>query len=157
MTDTLDYGSLMHRAMRGLIFNVLEQVRDHGLPGNHHFFITFDTTHPDVQLADWLKDRYPVEMTVVIQHWFDNLEVREDGFSITLNFGDQPEPIQIPFDAIQTFVDPSVEFGLRFENQDMDEDEPEADDTEPSAGTTEPSDEEPRQEAEVVSLDQFRR
>ena len=159
MTDTLDYGSLMHRAMRGLIFNVLEQVRDHGLPGNHHFFITFDTTHPDVQLADWLKDRYPAEMTVVIQHWFDNLVVREDGFSITLNFGDQPEPIQIPFDAIQTFVDPSVEFGLRFENQDMDEIEEgsEADETEPSAEATETSDEEPRQEAEVVSLDQFRR
>ena len=142
MTDTLDNGSLMHRAMRGLIFNVLEQVRDHGLPGNHHFFITFDTTHPDVQLADWLKDRYPEEMTVVIQHWFDNLEVREDGFSITLNFGDQPEPIQIPFDAIQTFVDPSVEFGLRFENQDMDEEEEEeeADETEPSAEDTETSD-----------------
>ena len=159
MTDTLDYGSLMHRAMRGLIFNVLEQVRDHGLPGNHHFFITFDTTHPDVQLADWLKDRYPEEMTVVIQHWFDNLEVREDGFSITLNFGDQPEPIQIPFDAIQTFVDPSVEFGLRFENQDMDEveDEAEADEAEPSAEATETSDEAPRKEAEVVSLDQFRR
>ena len=157
MTDTLDYGSLMHRAMRGLIFNVLEQVRDHGLPGNHHFFITFDTTHPDVQLADWLKDRYPEEMTVVIQHWFDNLVVREDGFSITLNFGDQPEPIQIPFDAIQTFVDPSVEFGLGCENQDMDEDEAEADETEPSADTTETSDEAPRQEAEVVSLDQFRR
>ena len=159
MTDTLDYGSLMHRAMRGLIFNVLEQVRDHGLPGNHHFFITFDTTHPDVQLADWLKDRYPEEMTVVIQHWFDNLVVREDGFSITLNFGDQPEPIQIPFDAIQTFVDPSVEFGLRFENQDMDEieEEAEADETAPNAEVTETSDAEPRQEAEVVSLDQFRR
>ena len=159
MTDTLDYGSLMHRAMRGLIFNVLEQVRDHGLPGNHHFFITFDTKHPDVQLADWLKDRYPAEMTVIIQHWFDNLVVREDGFSITLNFGDQPEPIQIPFDAIQTFVDPSVEFGLRFENQDMDEieEEAEADDTEPSAEAADTSDTEPRQEAEVVSLDQFRR
>jgi hypothetical protein len=159
MTDTLDYGSLMHRAMRGLIFDVLEQVRDHGLPGNHHFFITFDTTHPDVQLADWLKDRYPAEMTVVIQHWFDNLVVREDGFSITLNFGDQPEPIHIPFDAIQTFVDPSVEFGLRFENQDMDEieEDAEADETELSADTTDTSDEEPRQEAEVVSLDQVRR
>ena len=85
--------------------------------------------------------------------------VREDGFSITLNFGDQPEPIQIPFDAIQTFVDPSVEFGLRFENQDMDEieEEAEADDTETSTETTETSDAEPRQEAEVVSLDQFRR
>jgi hypothetical protein len=159
MTDTLDYGSLMHRAMRGLIFNVLEQVRDHGLPGNHHFFITFDTMHPDVQLADWLKDRYPAEMTVVIQHWFDNLVVRDDGFSITLNFGDRPEPIHIPFDAIQTFVDPSVEFGLRFENQDMDElgEEAEADKTEPNADTTEITDAEPRREAEVVSLDQFRR
>ena len=159
MTDTLDYGSLMHRAMRGLIFNVLEQVRDHGLPGNHHFFITFDTMHPDVQLADWLKDRYPAEMTVVIQHWFDNLVVHDDGFSITLNFGDQPEPIHIPFDAIQTFVDPSVEFGLRFENQDMDElgEEAEADKTEPNADTTEITDAETRREAEVVSLDQFRR
>ena len=158
MTDTLDYGSLMHRAMRGLIFNVLEQVRDHGLPGNHHFFITFDTTHTDVQLADWLKDRYPAEMTVVIQHWFDNLIVSEDGFSITLNFGDQPEPIHIPFDAIQTFVDPSVEFGLRFENQDMEDIEDEvntgdAEDTE----TADAPDAKPRQEAEVVSLDQFRR
>jgi len=134
-------------------------VRDHGLPGNHHFFITFDTMHPDVQLADWLKDRYPAEMTVVIQHWFDNLVVRDDGFSITLNFGDQPEPIHIPFDAIQTFVDPSVEFGLRFENQDMDElgEEAEADKTEPNADTTEITDAEPRREAEVVSLDQFRR
>jgi hypothetical protein len=110
-------------------------------------------------LADWLKDRYPAEMTVVIQHWFDNLVVREDGFSITLNFGDQPEAIHIPFDAIQTFVDPSVEFGLRFENQDMDEieEDAEADETELSADTTDTSDEEPRQEAEVVSLDQFRR
>jgi hypothetical protein len=159
MTDTLDYGSLMHRAMRGLIFNVLEQVRDHGLPGNHHFFITFDTTHPDVQLADWLEDRYPTEMTVVIQHWFDNLVLSEDGFSITLNFGDQPEPIHIPFDAIQTFVDPSVEFGLRFENQDMGEIEDEAgtDEAETIVETADEPDAQPRQEAEVVSLDQFRR
>ena len=121
MTDTLDYGSFMHRAMRALIFDVLEQVRDHGLPGNHHFFITFDTTHPDVQLAYWLKDRYPAEMTVVIQHWFDGLDVKKDGFSITLNFGDQPEPLVIPFLSILTFVDPSVEFGLRFEQNEGDE------------------------------------
>jgi hypothetical protein len=100
-------------------------------------------------------------MTIVIQHWFDNLIITEDGFSITLNFGDQPEPIHIPFDAIQTFVDPSVEFGLRFENQNMDDDddyEPIAKDA-PShdAPTEDAADAEPRQEAEVVSLDQFRR
>ena len=90
-TDTLDYGSLTRASGADL---VLEQVRDHGLPGNHHFICLIPRI--PTQLADWLKGRYPEEMTVVIQHWFDNLEVREDGFSITLNFGDQPEPIQIP-------------------------------------------------------------
>jgi uncharacterized protein len=118
MARTIDYGNLMHRAMRGLIQQVLSDVADHGLPGNHHFFITFDTMHPDVEIADWLSDRYPNEMTVVMQHWFDNLEVTDEGFSVTLNFGDQPEPLYIPYDAIKTFVDPSVEFGLRFETQD---------------------------------------
>ncbi|SFG42881.1 hypothetical protein SAMN05443635_11750 [Roseobacter denitrificans OCh 114] len=122
MTRTIDYGNLMHEAMRGLIRKVLLDVCDHGLPGEHHFFITFDTGHPDAELADWLFDRYPGEMTVVMQHWYDNLEVTDEGFSVTLNFGDAPEPLYIPYDAIKTFVDPSVEFGLRFETQ-HDEDE----------------------------------
>ena len=74
MTRIIDYGNLMHRAMRGLIQNVLNDVSEHGLPGQHHFFITFDTMHPDVEIADWLSDRYPDEMTVVMQHWFDNLD-----------------------------------------------------------------------------------
>ena len=124
MTRVIDYGNLMHRAMRGLIQNVLNDVVEYGLPGDHHFFITFDTGHPDVELADWLSDRYPGEMTVVMQHWYDNLNVTDDGFSVSLNFGDSPEPLYIPYDAIKTFVDPSVEFGLRFENQsDEDEDD----------------------------------
>ena len=116
----------MHRAMRGLIQEVLTDIAKTGLPGEHHFFITFDTMHPDVEIADWLSDRYPGEMTVVIQHWFDNLDVTGDGFSITLNFGESPEPLYIPYDAIKTFVDPSVEFGLRFETQQSDDAEPEA-------------------------------
>ena len=111
----LDYGSLMHRAMRRLIREVLEGVSEDGLPGDHHFFIAFDTMHPDVEIADWLSDRYPNEMTIVLQHWFENLDVGDDGFSVTLNFGDSPEPLYIPYDAIRSFVDPSVEFGLRFE------------------------------------------
>ena len=151
MARSIDYGNLMHRAMRGLIQSVLTEVADHGLPGAHHFFITFDTTHPDVQIADWLKERYPTEMTVVIQHWFENLSVDDEGFSITLNFGNNPEPMVIPFDALRTFVDPSVEFGLRFETQEQDEDE-EDEDIEVEA-----EDEPARQDAEIVSLDQFRK
>src|SRR6056297_2031956 len=122
MTTGINYGSLMHQAMRGLIRTVLEGVQTDGLPGDHHFFITFDTGHPDVEIADWLSDRYPGEMTVVMQHWFDNLTVTDEGFSVTLNFGDSPEPLYIPYDAIRTFVDPSVEFGLRFETQDGEDD-----------------------------------
>jgi hypothetical protein len=118
MSRDIDYGNLMHDAMRSLIRKVLLDVADNGLPGSHHFFITFDTSHPDAELADWLFDRYPGEMTVVIQHWYDNLEVNEDGFGITLNFGDAPEALYVPYDAIKTFVDPSVEFGLRFETLD---------------------------------------
>ena len=151
MARSIDYGNLMHRAMRGLIQSVLTEVAEHGLPGAHHFFITFDTRHPEVQMADWLKERYPTEMTIVIQHWFENLTVTDEGFSITLNFGNNPEPMVIPFDALRTFVDPSVEFGLRFETQEQDEeDEDEEEDIE--------VEEEPhRQDAEIVSLDQFRK
>lgn len=160
MSRSIDYGKLMHNAMRGLIQHVLRDVRDNGLPGVHHFFITFDTTHPDVDIAEWLHDRYPGEMTVVMQHWFDNLVVEDDFFSVTLNFGDQPEDLTIPYDAILTFVDPSVEFGLRFEShEEEDEDEDEAE----LAPFTEVTDEEveaeeaEKTEADVVSLDSFRK
>ncbi|NGM47435.1 hypothetical protein G5B31_18005 [Rhodobacter sp. SGA-6-6] len=148
MTRSIDYGNLMHRAMRGLIQSVLADVAKNGLPGAHHFFITFDTNHPDVAIADWLKERYPTEMTVVIQHWFENLDVTDEGFSVTLNFGNQPEPLVIPFDAVRTFVDPSVEFGLRFETREEEEDEEEEDD-----GDDDP----PPHDAEIVRLDRFRK
>jgi uncharacterized protein len=148
----IDYGNLMHRAMRGLIQEVLAGVQKNGLPGKHHFFITFDTQHPDAELADWLSDRYPGEMTVVLQHWFANLDVGDDGFAVTLNFGDNPEPLFIPYDAIKTFVDPSVEFGLRFETQTP----PEA--TEPEEKPAPVAEVKPaRTDAQVVSLDKFRK
>ena len=163
MTDTIPYGQLMHRAMRGLMRELLIDISKAGhLPGEHHFFITFDTNHPGVDIADWLRERYPEDMTVVMQHWFDNLVVSEDRFAVTLNFGDQPEPLVIPFDAIRTFVDPSVEFGLRFETHESDEaddfdDVPESpmivieEDEEDDAEDT------PKGEAEIVSLDSFRK
>ena len=166
MAGEIDYGNLMHRAMRGLIRSVLEDVAESGLPGDHHFFITFDTRHPDVALADWLRERYPSDMTVVMQHWFENLDVTDDGFAVTLNFGDQPEPLYIPFDAIRTFVDPSVEFGLRFESTDEEEDEsgevslapiPDhlSDDTDETEA--EEAEDAPKKDAEIVSLDSFRK
>ena len=156
MPRRIDYGKLMHRAMRGLIQQVLADVARDGLPGEHHFFITFDTRAEGVELADWLRARYPEEMTIVIQHWYDDLDVREDGFSVTLNFGDNAEPLVIPYDAIRTFVDPSVEFGLRFESQDDDEDEDGFDDDDAAEG--EDDDEATRhQDAEIVSLDKFRK
>ena len=157
MSRSIDYGNLMHTAMRGLIRTVLDDIAKDGLPGQHHFFITFDTMHPDVEMADWLSDRYPEEMTVVMQHWFENLDVGDDGFAVTLNFGDSPEPLFIPYDAIRTFVDPSVEFGLRFETQE------EIDDDEASPTVTSvsqpPSDseEKPEGKADIVSLDNFRK
>ena len=154
----------MHDAMRGLIRKVLLDVCDNGLPGDHHFFITFDTSHPDAELADWLSDRYPGEMTVVMQHWYDNLEVTEEGFSVTLNFGDAPEPLYIPYDAIKTFVDPSVEFGLRFETQEGEEadDAPAAPTPIPTAEHKTPPEEEKTpdaagKDADIVSLDSFRK
>lgn len=160
MTSTIDYGNLMHRAMRSLIQNVLTDIAKDGLPGEHHFFVTFDTMHPDVEIADWLSDRYPGDMTVVIQHWFADLDVTDDGFGITLNFGDSPERLYIPYDAIRTFVDPSVEFGLRFESPEDEEEDADILDIEeaPMEEMVEPAAEpEERKEAEVVSLDQFRK
>lgn len=171
MSRDIDYGNLMHEAMRGLIRKVLLDVAERGLPGNHHFFITFDTTHPDAELADWLSDRYPGEMTVVMQHWYDKLEITDEGFSVTLNFGDAPEPLYIPYDAIRTFVDPSVEFGLRFEEQDGED----GADAKVSRSKASKSDDEtdtvlkqvheheleveeaPVKDAQIVSLDAFRK
>jgi hypothetical protein len=91
-------------------------------------------------------------MTIVIQHWFENLEVTDDGFSITLNFGNQPEPLVIPFDALRTFVDPSVEFGLRFETHEEEDDDDDSDDDDDDG-----DDDPPPHDAEIVRLDRFRK
>lgn len=152
MSNEINYGQMMQKAMQGLLKSILERVVVEGLPGEHHFFITFDTRHPGVDMADWLKEAYPEEITIVMQEWFDGLAVMADRFTVTLNFNDTPEPMVIPFDAIRTFVDPSVEFGLRFdahENVDDFEELPEFDD--------EDDNDEPHKDAEVVSLDAFRK
>jgi hypothetical protein len=105
-------------------------------------------------MADWLRERYPEEMTIVLQHWFDALDVSESGFAVTLNFGNQPERMRIPFDALRTFVDPSVEFGLRFESHDEEEEEDEDDKPAEEAVLSLRA---PGAGAEVVSLDKWRK
>lgn len=161
MTHSINYGRLMHKALRQLIMDVLSQVAEEGLPGNHHFFITFDTAHPGVDMSDSLRQRYPKEMTIVLQEWFDNLAVMSDRFTVTLNFGNVLEPIVIPFEAIKTFVDPSVEFGLRFDGQqDFDIEEDDEDDGDEDAAdeeVAEASSKPKEHDAEVVSLDKFRK
>lgn len=154
---TIPYGRLMHEAVCGVIRDVLERVARDGLPGEHHFFITFDTRHEGVELADWLHERYPEEMMIVIQNWYDDLSVDRDGFAITLNFGDAPERLRIPFDAIATFVDPSVEFGWRFEQTEDDEDDPTPPEGPDGGRDTDKDSPGTGKEADVVSLDRFRR
>jgi uncharacterized protein len=163
MPKGIDYGRLMHKALRQLISEVLAQVARTGLPGDHHFYITFDTRHPGVDMAPSLKARYPEEMTIVMQDWFADLAVMKDRFTVTLNFGNVPEPIVIPFDAIKTFVDPSVEFGLRFDAHEEGARDGGGGDGSETPGTGGgdggASDKEGgrRGEAEVVSLDKFRK
>ena len=176
MSENIDYGNLMHDAMRGLIQNVLSGVAKDGLPGEHHFFISFDTGHADVELADWLSDRFPDDMTIVIQHWFDALDVTDEGFAITLNFGDNPERMYIPYDAIRTFVDPSVEFGLKFETQDEEDEarateatpllvkkatkskkKPAKKSTDKSGAKKKDKSKKKSKDADIVSLDAFRK
>jgi hypothetical protein len=158
MSDSIDYGNLMHQAMRGLIKQVLSAVHSNGLPGEHHFFITFDTEHPEVTIPDWLSERYPNEMTVVMQHWYDALEVTDDGFHVTLNFGDSPAALYIPYAALKTFVDPSVEFGLKFEEQSDEATDPLiAEDTQIGQLARAEEDAPKKQAADVVSLDSFRK
>ena len=115
MIEKIDYTEKMQIAMRHLIVDVLSDIERDGLPGNHHFYITFDPRHPEVSINDWLLEKYPDEMTIIIQNWFDGLKVTNEHFEITLNFGDTPEMLSIPIDSIITFADPSVEFGLKFE------------------------------------------
>jgi hypothetical protein len=112
--QALDYGRLLERALRQVVRDALEVVATRGLPGQHHLYITFRTDHPGVALGDDLRARYPTEMTIVLQHEFWGLEVEDDRFSVLLKFGGAPHRLEVPFEAVSVFADPSVEFGLQF-------------------------------------------
>ena len=114
-TDHIRYDVLARDALRGVLRRVLTDAAEHGLPGEHHFFITFLSTAEGVKLSPRLLAQYPEEMTVILQHQFWDLVVTEDRFEVGLSFGGITERLAIPFEAIKGFFDPSVQFGLQFE------------------------------------------
>lgn len=113
--DHIRYDILAQAALRGVVRTVLVDVAKNGLPGDHHFKITFTTTAPGVRLSERMRERYPQEMTIVLQYQFWDLTVTEQSFEVGLSFGGVPERIGIPFDAVSAFYDPSVQFGFQFE------------------------------------------
>lgn len=120
--DMIGYEHLMQDALRSVVRAALQEAASpRGLPGKHHFYITFRTHGPGVIIPEHLRARYPDEMTIVLEHQFWDLEVYADRFRVILKFSGQPQPITIPFKAITRFFDPSVKFGLQFEHQHADE------------------------------------
>ena len=114
-TDHIRYDILTQDALRGVVRTVLEDAARNGLPGEHHFYVAFDTRADGVKLSQRMRAQYPEEMTVVLQHQFWDLVVSEDHFEVGLSFGGVPERVLVPFAAIKSFVDPSVQFGVQFE------------------------------------------
>lgn len=154
MTDSLNYPQFIDSAMRGVVRDVLRKVSVSGLPGEHHFYITFATDHPGVRISETLRGKYPSEITIVLQHQFWDFKVDEQQFQVTLSFGGVPEKLVVPFAALAAFADPSVKFGLQFHAPDEDGDtmpmefldEPVAMQADDDAGS-----------AEIISLDTFRK
>ena len=112
----IDYEALQQDALRGIVRAALQQIAKTGLPGEHHFYISFRTQAPGVVLSKRLKEKYPDEMTIVLQHRFWDLIVSEDRFEVKLTFDGVPERLVVPLSAIKVFIDPSVHFGLQFED-----------------------------------------
>jgi hypothetical protein len=115
MTDQIRYDLLTQQALRGVVHSVLTDTAKKGLPGDHHFYISFDTHADGVRMSDRLRAQYPEEMTIILQHQFWDLKVGEEEFEVGLSFGGVPEKLTVPFEAINGFFDPSVQFGLQFE------------------------------------------
>lgn len=120
--DLIRYDLLVQDALKGVVRKVLIDAKD-GLPGEHHFYISFQTDFPGVRLSNRLREKYPQEMTIVLQHQYWDLNVTEHTFEVGLSFSGIPERLLIPFDALTGFFDPSVQFGLKFDSQDEDEEE----------------------------------
>ncbi len=161
----IDYPTMIDDAMRSVVKQALRQVEAEGeLPGEHHFFITFDTNFEGAELSSTLKKKYPHEMTIVLQHQFWDLVVTDEQFSITLSFNKRPEQLVVPFAAMTAFADPSIKFGLQFhlvdDDYDFDEEEDElplVDGDPVNDASTSKKSKDKRPVAEVISIDTFRK
>ncbi|CAA7620799.1 SspB family protein [Magnetospirillum sp. SS-4] len=161
--EELRYDKMVEEALRGVVRDALTLAAELGLPGDHHFYVTFRTHHPGVALSKHILARHPDEMTIVLQHQFWDLDVTHDQFAVTLSFSGKSERLLIPFSAVTGFADPSAKFGLQFqavpEDAFEDEDEDDADEevaaAPPPAG--EPDSGQPAGDGKVVTLDRFRK
>jgi len=161
--DVLRYDRMVETALRGVVRTAVEEVIDHGLGGDHHFYITFLTDYPGVKIPDYLRERYPGEMTIVLQYQFNDLYVDDQILQVTLSFNNIPEKLEVPLAAISIFADPSVNFALQFQpatedmtDQDlalMDELDDDSDGDDPDGGGSGGGED----KGQVVSLDQFRK
>ena len=157
MKSFIAYDTLVEEALRGVVETVLRQIAREGILGDHHFYITFRTTDPHVVIPDYLREKYPTDMTIVLQYQYSDLVVTDMGFSVCLSFNNIPETLQIPFKAITGFADPYVKFGLQFhhaaepitaiiEPLDM-----------PPPSSPKPKDTKKNSNSNVISLDTFRK
>ena len=149
--DLMEYGQMVEDSLRSVVHTVLTRTSEDGLLGNHHFYIGFNTQFPGVEIPDHLEAQYPEEMTIVIQHKFWGLEVHRDFFEITLSFNDQGQRLVIPFAALTSFMDPSVQFGLQFGQTEENKNSSETAELLPEKNETDGSAD------NVVTLDQFRK
>jgi len=154
--NTLRYDRMVENALRGVVKEAIEEVMEDGLPEEHHFYITFITDYPGVKIPDYLRDRYPGEMTIVLQFQFYDLDVNDERMQVTLSFNNVPEKLEVPLAAITIFADPSVNFALQFQpvGDDAEPDLDPDDDTTVSDGDEEDG---TKKTGEVVSLDNFRK
>ncbi len=154
--DQLRYDRMVETALRDVVRQALRKVAESGLPGDHHFYLTFLTAAPGVDIPGHLAEQYPDEMTIVLQHQFDDLEVSDDAVAVTLSFNNTMERLTIPFAAVSTFADPSVNFALQFQPATESEQQPAAAEPEPEP-EEEPAPVAAEAGGKIVALDQFRK
>jgi hypothetical protein len=154
--DLLRYDLMIEAALRDVVRETVENVARDGLPGDHHFYVTFLTKYPGVKVPDYLKKQYPDEMTIVLQYQFFGLKLEDDALHVTLSFNNVKENLVVPIDAITTFADPSVNFALQFQNGEGGDEDDGGDDTPDGGGNKDEKTAEEKR-GEVISLDMFRK